>query len=174
MGRTTPLRREIKRTFIPHLVEKGFSTDMRHAPQFFMFRRISTDAVTACDIQWEKYGRPRFVVNFGQCGPDGVVMRGEHVLPRDILSYHGIVRGQLRPGKGATSRNWFRQDRPLLESIIRWSQFYTPQEVVLRLIGLFPEIEEFWASGRVGPHIHLMPRHLKLGLRNFGEEPSGA
>jgi hypothetical protein len=170
MGRTTPLRREIKRAVIPFLADKGFSTDMRHAPQFFTFRRISSDAVTACDIQWEKYGRPRFVVNFGKCSAEGVLLRGEHISPKDILPYHGIVGGRLRPGTGASTRNWFRQDRRLFESIICWSQFYTPQEVVLKLIGLFPEVEEFWASGRVGPHIHLMPRSPKWGLRNFREE----
>jgi hypothetical protein len=69
MGRTTSLREAIKQVFVPHLQGKGFSPDMRYAPQRFGFRKIDSDAVYVCDIQWEKYGRPRFVLHFGKCSP---------------------------------------------------------------------------------------------------------
>ena len=65
MGRTTDLRREMKRRFFPAMIDSGFSVDMRNAPSFVDFRRITPDAIQAFDIQWEKYGRPRFVINFG-------------------------------------------------------------------------------------------------------------
>jgi hypothetical protein len=99
MGRTTPLRCEIKRIFIPHLVEKGFAVDMRHAPQFFTFRRINPDAVHLCDIQWEKSGCPRFVVNFGVCGAEGLMVRGERIPPQDIFPSHTPDRGRLAQGR---------------------------------------------------------------------------
>jgi hypothetical protein len=51
MGKTTPLRQELKRTFFPYLASKGFATDMRHAPQFFTFRKIEVSELRVCDIQ---------------------------------------------------------------------------------------------------------------------------
>lgn len=157
MGPTTPLRQEIKRVFVPYLNAKGFAVDMRGAPQFLTFRRISTRAIDVCDIQWEKSGRPRFVVNFGKCGAQGVVFRGKRIPPEDIVPYYGPCWGRLSPGSHHTTRGWFRQDRPLLERLMCWSRSYTPQEVVMLLTALFAEIEEFWASGRLGPHIRLLP-----------------
>jgi hypothetical protein len=161
MGPTTPLRQEIKRVFVPHLTAKGFAFDMRGAPQILTFRRINARAIDVCDIQWEKYGRPRFVVNFGKCGADGVVFRGKRIAPEDIVPYYGLCWGRLSPGSDRTTRGWFRQDRPLLERLMRWSRFYTPQEVVSLLTALFVEVEEFWASGTLGPHLRLLPPPAK-------------
>ncbi len=172
MGRTTPLRREIKRAFIPYLAAKGFSVDMRHAPQFLTFRRVDADCLHVCDIQWEKYGRARFVVNFAKCGAQGVMLRGEHIPPQEVFPFHGIERGRLCPGAGGTTRSWFRQDRPLLERFSRWSRFRSPQEVVSELIALFSEVEEFWISRRIGPHVRLMPGPANLDLTNFGDDRS--
>jgi hypothetical protein len=69
MGRTTDLRREIKRRFFPVMADKGFSLDMRDAPFFVGFRRMTSEAIYVCDIQWEKYSRPCFVINFGNAVP---------------------------------------------------------------------------------------------------------
>ena len=84
MGRTAELRREIKRTFVPYLTGKGFACDMRDAPGSFTFRKINSDAVYVCDVQWEKSGQPRFVVNFGKCSAEGMTRHGRRVLPQDI------------------------------------------------------------------------------------------
>jgi hypothetical protein len=157
MGRTTSLRRVIKRDFVPHLRDKGFSLDMRHAPQFFTFRKIDTDAVYVCDIQWEKYGRPRFVLNFGKCSADSVSFRGERLLPGDIFPVHTPERGRLAPGRQWTTGGWFRQDRPLVKRFVHFSKLYPAEEVVSQLIALFGEVEEFWKSGFIGPHIRLLP-----------------
>jgi hypothetical protein len=161
MGPTTSLRHEIKQVFIPYLAGKGFSVDMRAAPQFLVFRRINAIAIDVCDIQWEKHGRPRFVVNFGKCGADGIVFRGKRIAPEDIIPFYGIFWGRLCPGSGGSTRSWFRQDRPLLERMTCWSKFYTPQEVVSTLTAMFSEVEEFWASGQIGPHIRLLPGPAK-------------
>ena len=157
MGRTTPLRREIKRIFIPHLTEKGFAVDMRHAPQFCTFRRIGPDAVQVCDIQWDKYGRPRFVVNFGVCGPEEVMFRGERIPPEDIFPFHATDRGRLAPSHPMTA-GWYRQDRPLLAQFVSLSRLYSPEAVVAKLMMHFVEVEDYWASRRIGPHVRLLPK----------------
>jgi len=53
MGRTTELRREIKRRFFPLGIAKGFSSDMR----LRLPGKLASDAIFVCDIQWEKYVR---------------------------------------------------------------------------------------------------------------------
>jgi len=159
MGRTTALRREIKRTFIPYLRDKGFACDMRNAPQFFTFRKITSDAVYVCDIQWHKSGSPRFVVNFGKCAAEGGLNSHHHrVSPEGTFPQHAQERGRLSPGSERWSTGgWFRQDRPLLKRFVHSSKFYTPDEVVSKLMTLFIEVEDYWNLGRIGPHVRVMP-----------------
>jgi hypothetical protein len=157
MGRTTALRREIKKTFLPHVAKKGFVCDMRYAPQFFTFRKITPDAVYIFDIQWEKYGRPRFVVNFGKCGPKGVVQHGKPILPDDLFPYSGSEQGRLSPRRydGIGGRGWFRQDRPLLQRLLFRSKLREPSDVIAELMTMFAELEALWAGSQPGKHIRI-------------------
>jgi hypothetical protein len=166
MGRTTALRQAIKRTFVPFLAERGFSPDMRHAPWFLTFRQISAHAVHVCDIQWEKYGRPRFVVNFGKCSAKGVIFLDEHLLPGDIFPANTPVHGRLQPGKSPNTGSWFRQDRPVFRSLFSTMKLYPPDEVVAQLVSLFAEVEEFWRTGTIGPHIRLSPLPKSIRAKN--------
>src|SRR5215831_8895137 len=153
MGRTTDLRREIKRRFFPVMTAKGFSADMRHAPFFICFRRMTPEAIHVCDIQWEKYGRPRFVINFGKCSPAGVICHGRPVRPEDVTPSATPLSGRLAPGRHSTVGGWFRQDRPLMESIIHLSRLRPPGEVVTTLLTVFHEVEDWWEDSSVGPHV---------------------
>ena len=144
MGRTTALRREIRTRFFPFMIAKGFVLDMRDAPTFFAFRKETPEGVLHCDIQWEKYGKPRFILNFG---------RGEPAVAPTAI--RGRLHSRRRPAFW-TTRDWFCQDRPLLSRIFR-SRFRPPAEVVDSLLSLFAEVEACWASGVAGPHIRLFP-----------------
>jgi hypothetical protein len=144
MGRTTDLRREIKRPFFPVMADKGLALDM-DAPFFVCFRRTIPGAIHVCDIQWEKYGRPRFVINFGKCAPAG-----------DLSWPADRSRRRLAPGGHSTVGGWFRQDRPLIESILYISRLRPQAEVITMLLGLFHEVEEWWEDGSVGPHVHVI------------------
>jgi hypothetical protein len=155
MGRTTELRREIKNRFFPLMTAKGFSTDLRGAPFFIGFRRMTPEAIHVCDIQWEKYGRPRFVINFGRCSLAGVICHGQPTRPEDVTASATPVRGRLAPGRHSTVGGWFRQDRPLIESIVYRSRLRPPAEVVMTLLTLFHEVEDWWENGLVGPHIRI-------------------
>ena len=118
MGRTTAHRPGIKRVFDPISRARAFPPTCA-VPRTFAYRRIEADQVYVFDIQWEKYGRPRFVVNFGKAPVDGVVdVLGKPVGPEDVLPSHGQVRGRLQPGSGAMTGSWFRQDRPLIERLV--------------------------------------------------------
>jgi hypothetical protein len=100
MGRTTELRREIKRTFVPFVRARGFEIDQRYAPNVLEFRRFAGDEVHVFDIQWEKYGAPRFVVNFGKCPATGVEFAGDAIPPERISAAHCSTNGRLQPGRG--------------------------------------------------------------------------
>jgi hypothetical protein len=155
MGRTTDLRRAIKRSFVPLMEGKGFRTDTRDMPHFLAFRRVTPERVYVCDIQWEKYGRPRFVLNFGGCGPQGVVCDGKEIEPADVTASATPWNGRLWPGPSPATSNWFRQDRSLLRRLWKGSSLRPPDEVIRDLVDLFPEVEDYWENGTVGKHIHV-------------------
>jgi hypothetical protein len=157
MGRTTDLRRSIKARFLPFMLEKGFKVDLRDMPTFMGFRKITNDRVYVCDIQWEKYGRPRFVLNFGSCGPHGVICHGNEIDPHDVTASSVSSAGRLTARPGPQLSCWFRQDRTLLRRVISWSALRNPDEVVAELITRFGEVEEYWSRGLVGRHLRIQP-----------------
>ena len=76
MGRTTALREAIKRDFVPVLRDKGFVLEKQTA-LIYPFRKIDSDVVFECSVQWEKYGSPRFILNFAKRGPEGLLRAGD-------------------------------------------------------------------------------------------------
>lgn len=167
MGHTTQLRQAIREALIPYLRDRGFSVDMQRAHQSFAFRKIDAGTMYVCDIQWEKYGRPRFVVNFGRCSALGVIVGGKKVMPENIFPESTPEHGRLQPGRSRTTAGWFRQDLPLLERLISRSKHRPVESVSAQLMALFVEIESFWQSGALGPHLHLTPVPPALRAENI-------
>lgn len=161
MGTTTDLRREIRAVFLPFAAAQGFVLDQRHAPTFLEFRRQRDGVVHVFDIQWEKYGRPRFVLNFGTCPAEGLMVNGEQIPAATVMAGWLPVKGRLQPGRGTSVGHWFRQDKPLLRALVSRDKLYPASRVVAELLQLFPEIEAWWATGAVGPHLHVfrLPGH---------------
>lgn len=155
MGKTTELRREIKRTFVPFVEARGFKMDQRYAPQFLEFRRIVGDDLQVFDIQWDKTGGRRFVVNFGKCPAAGVVFFGQAIPADGISPAHCASKGRLQPGNGSALRNWFRQDKPWLKRLLSREPLYPAQSVIEQLIAMFPEIEAYWEQNEIGPHLRV-------------------
>lgn len=157
MGRTTALRREIKRVFVPFMLEQGFLLDRRHGPQFLDFRRQADAYILFLELQWDKSGRPRFTVNFGKVALDGMLMAGQHLAAGDVGPGQALAYCRLHPrGKGGSTANWFRQDRSLLSSLLAWSRLHPPAKPVQDLMALFHEVQAFWDSQEVGPHCKLI------------------
>jgi hypothetical protein len=142
MGRTTALRDMVKRDFVPFLEGKAFVLDMRDAPRLYRFHKIDRGFEFECSVQWEKYGSPRFILNFSKRG------RGREGL---------IASGRLAPSRRRSTDGWFRQDRPWLQKLVSFFKLYPAEKVVAQLKTLFVEVEDYWKSGMVGPHIHLLP-----------------
>ena len=140
MDRTTALRQAIKEDFFPFIRDKGFTLDMRDAPRLYTFSKTDSDLLLGCSVQWEKYGSPRFILNFSKRGPTGL-----------------IASGRLAPSQRRGTDGWFRQDRSWFEKLFSFSKFRPAEEVVAQLIALFGEVEEYWKSQTIGPHIQMLP-----------------
>lgn len=156
MGNTTEMRKEIKQIFIPFALGKGFVLDQRNAPTFLEFRRKTASGIQLFDIQWDKYGRPRFTVNFGTCPLEGLMMNGKKILPEEVVAGWLSEHGRLQPGKGTSTASWFRQDKPFIQRLLSRSKTYPASHVVSQLVGFFPELEAYWATGAVGVHLRLV------------------
>lgn len=155
MGTTTDLRRELKKVFFPLVLERGFVMSNRHAPNFIEFRRQDENGIHVFDIQWEKYGRPRFVINFGTCPLEGITVHGQHFPAAEVSAGWLPENGRLQPGKGTSSGSWFRQDKPLLQRVLSQERLYPAAQVIADLIKLFPEVESYWSTGAAGPHLRV-------------------
>ena len=156
MGKTTDLRRELKNRFYPFVAERGFQIDMTHSPFSVDFRRITAERIDIFEIQWEKSGRPRFVINFGQCPPSGVFHFGEAVPPNRVLCYMGSSSGRLYAQQGSGRGAWFRQDRSFFRRVVLRHRPRPAADVVDELLCLFPELEESFQQQRLGPHMMLL------------------
>jgi hypothetical protein len=161
MGKTTDLRRELKATFFPLLESKGFAIDTSSAPTFTRFRRTVSECVHLVEVQWDKYGRPRFVVNFGACPHDGMQIRGEHFPVEKVFVGWLAENGRLQPRRGHSSANWFSQEPSLLLRLFGLARLRAADAVVSQLMSLFPEVEAYWTMGVVGRHLMMFRTSAK-------------
>ena len=155
MGRTTELRRALKTQFFAHAIGRGFVVDERHQPGTTTFRRRAGNGVHVFDVQWEKYGKPRFAVHFGTCPSEGLLVNGVTHLPDETLATWCADAGTLRPRRGSSAHAWFRQDAAWWERLVGRRALRDPADVVAELLAVFPELERYWVSGDVGPHLKL-------------------
>lgn len=139
---THPLRENIKRRFYPFVEARGFVRIKSSNSLFTTFRKANGDTAYEFEIQWDKYHRPYFVLNFG--------------VPEGAVTPARTKRGRLQRKRGGSINCWFNLRKPWLE-ILRTGQFrYKPDEVVDDLISCFPEIEAWWSSGTEGPHVYCL------------------
>lgn len=155
MGKTTALRREIEKLFVPFAVKEGFYVDRKYLPVMLCFYRIRGKEAHLFDIQWEKYGRPRFVVNFGVCPAEGVEIDGKHFAASEMMASWTREGGRLQPRAGTSSSSWFRQDKPFLKRLFTREPLYRPDEIAVELLGHFIEIEMWWLSRMKMSHLHM-------------------
>jgi hypothetical protein len=143
-SKAKPLNDEIKRAFYPWVESKGFQKQKSNDPHFVEFRRVSSGGEDVFQIQWDKYWRPCFVVNFSK-------ERTED--PRWLKG------GRLQRKRGGPMSCWFSLSKPLLHKLVslRWS--YDPQEVVQELQQAFGELEKWWENGEIGEHLYFIHLH---------------
>ncbi len=154
MAPANELRQAIKRRFYPFAEGAGFVRAKSTHPHFTTFRRHRTGVLHVFDVQWDKYHRPRFVLNFGEAPGGDLELHGLRVAAADIEPVHCEPSGRLQRRRGGSMSCWFQLRKPLFEILTTRSARYPPDEVVDQLIQAFGEVEEWWRTKHEGQHIY--------------------
>ena len=137
-SRAYPLRQIIKKRFYPFAEGRQFVREKSRNPLFTTFQRQNGNEVHIFELQWDKYHRPYFVVNFG------IADLGAEAHPKS---------GRLQRRQGGSQRCWFGLRRPWFSKFSAGKWAYTPDEVVTELIDAFDELESWWLDRSEGPHV---------------------
>jgi hypothetical protein len=154
----------LREGLVPVLLQNGFtqiplhriSPEMERVFPFGYMRRVKGSRHESVEIQLDKYGRPKFVLNCGVVPPEGVDLPWAH-LERDKASASDLPEAyRLHSCKGCMrwfSPPWFAWPRDL-ESRTR--------KAVAQATSLYPEIDSWFASGKVGPHMRRFGYPIKV------------
>ena len=93
-------------------------------------------------VQFEKHGRPRLVLEAGECPKDGLSMQGVNIPLEQVSLGNLLLRARLQPKEGQSSRAWFRADT-LRDRLFPKSSF---ARVFSEITALFPQIENWFVS----------------------------
>jgi hypothetical protein len=146
----------LKARFFRHAADRGFVIDERNHPRSTTFRRSRDGRVDIFEVQWDKYGKPRFAVHFGACAAEGLRINDKLFSPDETFPTWCPDAGTLQPRKGTSSRSWFRQDTRFFQRLLGRSALRDPEHVVGELLAIFPELERYWSTGEIGPHMRLL------------------
>jgi hypothetical protein len=155
--RTQQLRDAVKKLFIPYILSRGFHEDKRelfkpdpygHLRRRFM--RWNGNKLELLNIQFDKHGRPKFVLNFGVVPPEGVETLFEYVKQIEADVVHLPVTGRLYNSNRYLMR-WF--GFPLIR--IPLIRDPSAEDIVRRAIRLFPQVEAWLREGKVGPNVRV-------------------
>jgi len=155
VSRARPLRDAVKSRFYPFADERGFSRVRVAHPLFTDFRRERAGKVQVFDIQWDKYHRPCFVLNFGEAPEGDLELHGTRIAAKDVGPAHCPLRGRLQRYKGGSLSCWFRLRRPWSDVLSSGAWSYRPEEVAEELVRAFRELEQWWETKIEGPHIYV-------------------
>jgi hypothetical protein len=144
--RSQLLREAIKNKFFTFLKDRGF-IPQKHSSLSYNFYRIKDQKIHLLDIQWDKYNRPRFIVNFSELewqfneeGKQGIksIWTQEFIPIEEAKTYKGYSL-RLYPSKNPLV--WFSYG--LWDSL--FSSHYE-NKVVEKLLKYFEEIENWYQN----------------------------
>jgi hypothetical protein len=157
------IREELSKRFIPYLRSIGFeqarepaNVDGRSTQPFGIFVRRNETVSDIIDIQFDKYSKPRFTINFRK-DPSEPIDKNLFGLSRANCNFIAIYRLHPRPN----SAGWF--------TMRTFLGLRTPEtgarKIVDRLMSVFPEVEGWLANGTMGKHLRMIPMPVIEGTR---------
>ncbi|MDG1579984.1 hypothetical protein [Pseudomonas sp. GOM6] len=146
------LREQLKARLQPLLESRGFIADHPQSALFWTYRRLSGDQSHIIEVQWDKYQRPRFIINYGTCPASGLQLPDGLYPAASVAAHWTQDAGRLQDGTSA-GEHWFRQDRPWWRRLLGKPAQVDAQEPVQRLMACLGEVEIYWQSGLLGPHM---------------------
>ncbi len=143
------LRTEIEGRFLPLLLERGFAgpTKLNGNRVLNEFTRPAASGTHELSIQFDKYQRPRAVINLA-------------VIPLGGFEHLERIGGTLIQGRvtwrprGVMTSSWFRADRPLWQRLLG-RRSTTEVEAVTAMISCLPEIDRWWDTQQESQHIRV-------------------
>jgi hypothetical protein len=159
MSKSEALRKELKATVWPHFDRAGFVRG-KATSLFVPFHRHVAGVVQVFEVQWDKHHLPRFVINFGEIPAERLAQRPGDDLQALELVNHSRYLLRLMRGRGGTMGSWYQLRKPLWEKMSTFSWSYTPSEVAAQVIANFSEVEAWWATKEIGPHIRVLRTSL--------------
>jgi hypothetical protein len=166
--KSKPLREVLESRFFPYAESLGFIRDDRQQPRIICFRRKTETAVQVFAVTWEKAGRPRFFVEFGEAPLAGIDYAGHHLLAEDIWPGNfALDRGRILPERRSM---WFRMDHSFWYRMTS-NRRVKADEIVNSLLQLFREVTVWWENKIQGPHLLLIPRNPLFEKPDFKTMP---
>ena len=148
------MRAAVKNTLVPFLYARGFQDDTRELlkPDSFAhlmkrFMRWKEQKLELVEIQFDKRGRAMFTINFGIAPPEGVDT-WQHIKQLDAGVVHLRIKARLYSGKPWLLQ-WF--GFPMIRIPIVRNP--SAEDIVQRVIRIFPQVEAWLRDGVVGPNI---------------------
>jgi hypothetical protein len=151
LSKSRPYRVALKSQFYPFVTDKGFVRGKADA-LIVPFHRVVNGRVQWFEIQWEKYHRPLFVLNFGEFDVD------EHINVDRMLSDRSAIKvmGRVQRSRGGGFSNWFQARKPWKASILSMSFRYSPDDVATQIIHSFSDLEGWWENKNEGQYIYVV------------------
>lgn len=161
------LIRALQERFIPILLKNGFtqakltgteaaSGTIRRAFPFGYMKRPKGSDIELLDIQMDKRGELKFVLNFGVVSPEGVEWPWARLEQHEVMASDLRRRCRLYDSRFYWRIRWFSVPR------LFWPTDPTARinRTLDRLIELFPEVEEWFSTQREGPHVRCVEMHF--------------
>jgi hypothetical protein len=152
------LLRILQERAIPVLAERGFqqvalseeerrSRELNFSFPFGCMRRSRGSDLELLEIQLDKKGAAKFVINFGVVPPEGVDFLGKHFAQSEASVSALPEWYRLHSCRGCMK--WFSPSRISLSS----DKVSKVTKAVDHAVALVPEIENWFETRNVGPHL---------------------
>jgi hypothetical protein len=160
---TVLLKRAIAKDFADYLIWLGFRPEKENRG-ILPFRRSGSERDDLVEVQFDKYNRPKFVINFGVAPSHGIIDAYGRFLPTaKVQVAHLVHNGRLH--RWPYSVAWFRPNT--------FMGLRSPESSVKRelahLIHVFQQVEHWFKTGKSGPNIwiYMNPENAP-GVRRKG------
>ena len=143
------LQKAILDDFGQHVFARGFQPEAARDGAF-SFRRYGIERDDVIEVQFDKFGAPKFVLNFGSIPSTGLIdSYGRFVKTHDARISHLVNHGRLH--RYPHSIIWFKAQDFFG---IRSAQQAVAVEIE-RLVCLFEQVELWFETGGIGSNIKL-------------------
>jgi hypothetical protein len=148
--RLVPAIRQLGFEQVPLTEEERRSPEERTAFPFGRFRRIKDSEYHLLEIQFDKRSKPRFVLNVAVIPPEGTDVPWRHFAQDEAPITSARDAYRVHPGRNpGPLAGWF--GIPTIGLPLDTEA--RARKAVDEAVALLPEIEEWFATRTVGPHM---------------------